>query len=194
MIRLQTLSQQFWSLSEQTKETPAVESVFGIVVAGWIGQLKFFKGSAIKDVFLIIFQNFHNSNFSSVLSKMFEEIFLEAFSWSNDSWLHYSPFSGKLPTISEYSKETFFLESAFADVRNSGLQAVALEKKAPFCKDFLGIFEILENPFPYWALSECISSAVQKYAVDYICVTPIKGNSTTYFFSDNFPKFSVQLF
>ena len=57
-----------------------MESVFGIVVAGWIGQLKFFKRNAVKDVFLIIFQNFHNSNFSSVLSKMFEEIFLEAFS------------------------------------------------------------------------------------------------------------------
>ena len=26
-------------------------------------------------------------------------------------------------------------------------RAVALEKKAPFRKDFLGIFEILENPF-----------------------------------------------
>ena len=36
--------------------------------------------NAIKDVCLIIFQVFHNSNISNVLSKMREEIFLEAFS------------------------------------------------------------------------------------------------------------------
>ena len=162
MIRLQTLSQQFWSFSEQTKETPAVESVFDIVVGGWIGQLKFFKRNAIKDAFLIIFQNFHNSNFSSVLSKMFEDIFLEAFSWSNDSWLHESPFSGKLPTISEYSKETFFLESAFADVSNSGLQDCSVGEKGTFLQGFFWNFRNFRKPFRYWALSECICSAVQK--------------------------------
>ena len=55
-----------------------MESVFGIVIIGWIGQLDFFKRDAIKDgVFLMIFPN---SNFSNVLSKMCEEIFLEAFS------------------------------------------------------------------------------------------------------------------
>ena len=32
-----------------------------------IGQLKFFKRNATKDVFLIIFQNFHNSSFSNIL-------------------------------------------------------------------------------------------------------------------------------
>ena len=36
--------------------------------------------NVIKDVCLIIFQVFHNSNISNVLSKMREEIFLEAFS------------------------------------------------------------------------------------------------------------------
>ena len=55
MIPTQTLSQQFWSFLEQTKETLAVESVFGIVIGGWIGQLEFFKRNAIKDVF---FDNF----------------------------------------------------------------------------------------------------------------------------------------
>ena len=55
MIPPQTLSQQFWSFLEQTKETLAVESVFGIVIGGWIGQLEFFKRNAIKDVF---FDNF----------------------------------------------------------------------------------------------------------------------------------------
>ena len=55
MIPPQTLSQQVWSFLEQTKETLAVESVFGIVIGGWIGQLEFFKRNAIKDVF---FDNF----------------------------------------------------------------------------------------------------------------------------------------
>ena len=57
------------------KGTLAVESFFGIVIGGWIGQLEFFERNAIKYVFLIIFQNFHNSNFSNVLSKKCEEIF-----------------------------------------------------------------------------------------------------------------------
>ena len=40
-----------------------------------------FKRNPIKDVFvLIIFQNLDNSNFLNVLSKMCEEVFLEAFS------------------------------------------------------------------------------------------------------------------
>ena len=30
-----------------------------------MGQLKFFKRNAAKDVFLIIFQKFHNSSFSN---------------------------------------------------------------------------------------------------------------------------------
>ena len=46
------------------------ESVFGIVIGRWIGQLEFFKRNAIKDIFLIISQNFHNINFPNVLSKM----------------------------------------------------------------------------------------------------------------------------
>ena len=45
-----------------------------------VGQLEFFKRSAIKDAFLIIFQNLRNSSFSNVLSKISQEIFLEAFS------------------------------------------------------------------------------------------------------------------
>ena len=35
-----------------------------------VGQLEFFKRNAIKDIFLIISQNFHNINFPNVLSKM----------------------------------------------------------------------------------------------------------------------------
>ena len=65
------LSQQFWSFSEETKETLAVESVFGIFIGEWIGQLEFFKRNAFKDIFLLInFQNFLYINFFNVLSKL----------------------------------------------------------------------------------------------------------------------------
>ena len=42
---------QFRKSSKQTKETLVVQSVFGIVIGGWIGQLKFFKRNLTKDVF-----------------------------------------------------------------------------------------------------------------------------------------------
>ena len=61
-----------------------MESVFAIVIGGQIRQLKFFKRNATKDVFLIIFQNFHNSSFSNILWKIYEVIFIEVFSQSND--------------------------------------------------------------------------------------------------------------
>ena len=44
----------------------AVKSVFGMVKGGWIGLLESFKRNAIKDISLIIFQNFDNINFSNV--------------------------------------------------------------------------------------------------------------------------------
>ena len=65
------LSQQFWSFSEQTKETLAVESVFGIFIGAWIGQLEFLKGTLLKTFFFINFQNFCNIKFSKVLSKLY---------------------------------------------------------------------------------------------------------------------------
>ena len=55
--------------------------------------------------------------------------------------------SGKVPTISEYSQATFFLDSLFAQVRFSRLQSCSLEKKGQSCKKLFGIFEILEHPF-----------------------------------------------
>ena len=75
-----TLSQQFWKFLKQTKETLALVSVLAIVIGGLIGLLKFLKMSATKDVLLIIFENFQNWRFSNILSKMYEVIFLEAFS------------------------------------------------------------------------------------------------------------------
>ena len=72
-----------WKFSEQTKEILVVDSLFCIVIGGWIAEFKLFKRNATKGVFLIILQNFHNSSFSNILSKMYENIFIEAFSESN---------------------------------------------------------------------------------------------------------------
>ena len=67
----QTLFKQFQKLLEKSQETFAVESVFSIVIGGWIGQLKLlkrrvkcFKEVITKEVFLGVFQNLKNSNFS----------------------------------------------------------------------------------------------------------------------------------
>ena len=57
-----------------------MDSVFRIVIGGWIEQFELFKKNATKDIFLIILQNFHNSSFSNILLKIYENIFIEAFS------------------------------------------------------------------------------------------------------------------
>ena len=46
----------------------------------WVDWAELFKRIGTKDVCLIILQNFHNSSFSNIPSKMYEDIFLEAFS------------------------------------------------------------------------------------------------------------------
>ena len=55
-----------------------VSFLYSYIWVDWTVQ--FFKGNATKDVFEIIFHNFHNSSFSNILSKMYEDIFSEAFS------------------------------------------------------------------------------------------------------------------
>ena len=114
-----------------------MESVFSIEIVGCTGQLEFFKRNATKDVFLISFQNFHRSRFSSILSKMYEEIFLKRLV---NQRLHFRPFNGKLPTISEYPKKAFFLESAFPEVRNSGLLVCSVREKGTVWKRFFWNF------------------------------------------------------
>ena len=68
--------------------------------------------------------------------------------------VHFRPFFGKLPTISEYSKKTFFLESVFAEVRNSGLQDCNVREKGTVLERFFGNFRIFITSFPFCALSE----------------------------------------
>ena len=62
-------------------------------------------------------------------------------------WLHYRPFPGELPTISEHSKETFFLESVFDNVRNCGLQAYNVGKKRTNSQRFV---------WNFWVLKSCV--------------------------------------
>ena len=113
----------------------------------WVDRTaRIFKRNAMKDVFLIIFQNFHNSNFSNVLSKMWEDIFQKRF--VNQMTL-VQIFSGKLPAISKYSKETFLLESAFAYVRNSELQGCSVREKGTLSQRFFENVRDLRTLFPY---------------------------------------------
>ena len=52
----------------------------------------------------------------------------------------YKLLPGKLTTILEYSKETFSLEPAFADVRNSGLQGCSVKEKGTLSQRFFKKF------------------------------------------------------
>ena len=79
MIPPQTLSQEFCKFSQQTKEILVVDSAFCVVIGGWIEKFELFKRNPTKNFFLIILQSFQNSSFSNILSKMYEDIFLEAF-------------------------------------------------------------------------------------------------------------------
>ena len=169
------------------------DSVFSIVIGGWLDSSNFLKRSLLKTFFLIILQNFHNSSFSNIPSKMYERYFFSSV-WLI-KWLYYRPFSCRLPTISEYSKETFFLEPVFAEVRNSGLQGCSVrKKKGQFCKDVFGIFEILEYPFLFEHFENV--SVVQLGSIVgcrlYSCNS--KENSTTYVFLTIFQKFRRSFF
>ena len=145
LIPPQMLSQLFWKLSEQTKETLAVEPVFFIAKGGWIGQIEFFKKNATKEIFLIILQNFRNCSFFNIIPKVYEEIFVEPFSWSNDVIIGLSLAKFQLfqnTYRKHFSCSLYLLKSKILDCR-----AVPSEKKGQFRKDSFWIFEILEHPF-----------------------------------------------
>ena len=113
-----------------------MESVVAIVTYGSIGQLKCFKRNATKDVFLIIFQNFHNSSFSSVPGKMYKVIFIEVFSQSNDFITDL--FQANFQLLQKTQKETFFLKSVFAGDRKSRLQGCRVRKKGSASQNITG--------------------------------------------------------
>ena len=73
----------------------------------------------------------------------------------------YGPSSDKLPTLSKYSKQTFFLESTFADIRNSGLPGCGVREKGTLVQKNYWYFRNFRKPFPFPELSECICSAVR---------------------------------
>ena len=183
------------------QQEPFFVNMYSFSIQPFLGQFqgdgldssKFLKGTLLKTFYLIIFQKFHNSNFCKVLLKICEEIFFRSVQLIK--WFHYRPFSGKLPIILEYSKETFFLESAFADVRNSELQGGSIREKNTLSQIYFQIFRNFRTPFPFSALSECICSAVRQQAVE--CNLASNSNKRELhqiFLSDNFPKFSMQQF
>ena len=118
-----------------SKGNTCVESVFFIVIGGWIGQVEFCKRNATKDgVFLIIFQYLHNNSFSNILSKIYEEIFLEAFSWSIDFIIDLSLANFQLFQNTQrkhISWSLYLLKSEILDCR-----AVTSVKKRQLCKYF----------------------------------------------------------
>ena len=73
-------------------------------------------------------------------------------------------FYGKLPTISEHSKKTFFLGYFLTEVRSSGLEACNVCEKEDFCKYFLRIFESFENSFLSELFKKNICSGVFRLA------------------------------
>ena len=153
-----------------------------LVIGGWIGQLKFFKRNAIKDIFLIIFQNFLNNGFSNIPWKRF----LEEFSWSNDFIIDLFLANSQLfqnIQRKHFSWGLYLLKSVFA---------VVLEKKGQFRKDFWNL-QNFKTLFPFWALSECICSAIFNPVEDwrlYSC-NCIKRKLHYMHFSEKFPKFST---
>ena len=164
-----------------------MEPVFCIVKGGWTGQIEFFKRNATKEVFLIILQNFRNSNFSNIFPKVYEEIFFEAFSWPSDViiGLSFAKFQLFQNTHRKhFSWSLYLLKSEILDCR-----AVALEKKGQFRKDFFWIFEILELSF--LSTSRMYQSGCS--FVDYLRATLLHTPLDMFFF-DNFSKCSVLLF
>ena len=58
---------------------------------------------------------------------MYEVIFIEVLSWSNDFIIDL--FLANLQLLQNTQKETFFLKSGFAGVRKSGLQGFSVREK-----------------------------------------------------------------
>ena len=132
-----------------------MDSVFRIVIGGWIGQFELFKSSTTKNVFSLILQNFQNSSFSNIIhtfSKMCEYFF------RNEKCMNI--FLQKRLVNQMTSSKTFLWQTSnYFRIRFSwnlyllkseiqGYRAVALRgKKRQFRKDVFGIFEILEYTF-----------------------------------------------
>ena len=57
------------SLLKSNYTTDALATIFMILGTNKQRKLEFFKRNVAKDVFLIIFKNFHNSSFSNISEK-----------------------------------------------------------------------------------------------------------------------------
>ena len=89
------------------------------------------------------------------------------------SWLHCRPFPGKRPTIWEHSKETFSLESVFADVRNCELQACDVRGKGTVLQRFFWNFQTFSTTFSFEHFQKIVCSDVFSSIVRcrlYLCI------------------------
>ena len=94
-------------------------------------------------LFLIIFQNFNNSSFSNILSKMYEQIFYKrSFSLANFQLFQNTQ-------RKHFSWSLYLLKSEILDCRTA-----MLEKKGTVLERFFGNFWIFIISFPFCALSE----------------------------------------
>ena len=97
-----------------------------------------------------------------------------------------------MTTLYTFSKEAFFLESAFAKVRNSGLQGCRIREKGTVSQIFLWKFQNFKHPF----LSEHFQNAsvVQSSSRLQTVLVQLHKRELHYIcFSNNFLKFLVQL-
>ena len=134
----------------------------------------------------MILQNFHNSSFSNILSCM--KIFLQKHIINQMTSLQTFLWQ---TSVSEYSNEIHFLETAFAEVRNLELQGCSVssvrKKRDSFANNFLEVLKF-QNTLSFLSTSrmylQCSSVAGCRL---YSCNS--KGNSTTYVFLTIFQIF-----
>ena len=103
-------------------------------------------------------------------------------------------FSCILPTISEYSKETFSLEPAFGDVRNSGLQGCSVREKSTLSQRFFQEFSKFQNTLYFLTTLRMYLQCSPVVGYRLYSRNSNKRELHYIFFSLNLPKFSVQLF
>ena len=97
-----------------------------------MGQLKFFKRNAAKDVFLIIFQKFHNSSFSNFPEKCIKRFYIECL--VNQMTL-LQTFSRQISHYCRTIKRKHFSWSlCLLDSESLDCRVAALEKRVSFAK------------------------------------------------------------
>ena len=127
-----TLSGQFLKLSQNHGKRLQCAVSFQYSCRWVIGQLELLKSIATKR-FSLEFSKTFKTSLKNVWSDFLQALSFKKYNnpVTSIKWRHI-PFPGKLSTISEYSKETFSLESVFTEVGNNGLQVCSVIEKGKF--------------------------------------------------------------